>query len=412
MGFIPYPQPLQNSRYFNRHFILDLIRFTPGGISRSEIAQEMGITRAAVTEIVKDLLGTGVVREVKKKASRRGRHPVVLEINPDQGAVAGIDIGSTHCTLVITDFSASVLQEDEIQITIENGPEECLELVDRLLRRVLSECEISLEQIRAIGVDVPGPVITRLGMVSSPPIMPGWDGYPIQARLEQLWKVPVILGNDAEMGALGEGAYGAGRGEENFIYIKVGNGVGSGLIIGGRIYHGTTGCAGEIGHVTIEENGELCSCGNFGCLETLAGGRAIAHQARKAVQNGERTQLARLSCPEKITAQDVLSAARAGDLVSQEILRKAGAHLGTAISSLVNLFNPSVVVVGGGISQGGDLLLEPMRQTVRKRSLAAASQGLRICTAVLGNRSSAMGCIVQALSYALHQEENLQRERR
>jgi glucokinase-like ROK family protein len=403
MSSFRYTQPPQYSRSLNRHLILDLIRFAPGGVSRSQLAKEVGITRAAVTSIIKDLLDSHTVKEVERKASRVGRHPVVLEIDPQQGYVAGIDIGVTHCLVILADFSASVIKEEEIAISLSNGPEQCLFEVDQLLESILEMCKVPLEQIRAIGVDVPGPVITGQGMVSSPPIMPGWDGYPIQDHLEELWGCPVLLGNDAEMGALGEWAYGAGRGESNLIYIKVGSGVGAGLLIDGKIYRGTTGCAGEIGHITIEENGELCSCGNHGCLETLAGGKAIAQQAIRAIHNGQRTQLSRIIPAEKITAMDVLAAARSGDMVAQDIVHRAGAHLGTAISSLVNLFNPSIVVVGGGVSQSGDLLLEPVRQTVRKRSLKAVSHSLRISSAVMGRRSSAMGCIVQALSYALHQ---------
>jgi predicted NBD/HSP70 family sugar kinase len=245
-------------------------------------------------------------------------------------------------------------------------------------------------------------VISSAGTVGSPPIMRGWDGYPIYDRFSRFFGCPVTLNNDAELGALGEWAYGAGRGETNLVYVKVGTGIGSGLLLNGQIYRGATGSAGEIGHITIEENGPLCSCGNRGCLEALAGGRAIARCACEAVMNGQRTQLSAIKPPQSIQASDVINAARNGDLVAQNIVSDAGAHLGTAIASLVNLFNPGMVVVGGRVSQMGDLFLEPVRATVQRRSLAAASRGLRITTALLGRRSPGMGAIVQALSLALH----------
>jgi predicted NBD/HSP70 family sugar kinase len=210
------------------------------------------------------------------------------------------------------------------------------------------------------------------------------------------------LNNDADLGALGEWAAGSGRGEGNLAYIKVGTGIGAGLLINGQIYRGVTGSAGEIGHLTIDENGPLCTCGNQGCLEALAGGHAIARQAQEAVRKKERTQLATISPVESITAREVADAARRGDLIAQQILQQAGLHIGIAIAGMVNLFNPGLVVVGGGVAQIGDLFLEPMRQAVQKRSLPASVRAVRISTAVLGRRSSSMGAVIQALTIALH----------
>lgn len=401
MSTVFWTVPTQNTRNWNRHAAIDLIRFTPGGISRVELSRQLQITRAAITEIVNDLLATGLVREVEDQHTG-GRHAISLEVNPDLGKVLGIDLGATHATLLLSDFSARVLADQEIRININDGPEKILPLLEEYIQKMLTETKTALQEIRAVGVGVPGPVISSDGTVGSPPIMRGWDGYPIYDRFSRFFGCPVSLNNDAELGALGEWAYGAGRGESNLAYVKVGTGIGSGLLLNGQIYRGATGSAGEIGHITIEENGPLCSCGNRGCLEALAGGRAIARCACEAVMNGQRTQLSAIQPPQSIQASDVISAARNGDLVAQNIVSDAGAHLGTAIASLVNLFNPSMVVVGGRVSQMGDLFLEPVRATVRRRSLAAASRGLRITTALLGRRSSGMGALVQALSLALH----------
>jgi glucokinase-like ROK family protein len=260
-----------------------------------------------------------------------------------------------------------------------------------------------LQNVLAIGVGVPGPLVTEVGMVISPPIMPGWDRYPIRDTLEKLWSCPLSINNDAELGVLGEWAAGAGRGERNLAYIKVGTGIGAGLLLDGQIYRGVTGSAGEIGHLTIDENGPLCTCGNHGCLEAVAGGRAIAEQAQDAVRKGKRTSLSAIDPVESITAREVASAARRGDLLSQQILTRAGSHIGIAIAGLVNLFNPGMVIIGGGVAQTGDILLEPMRQAVQRRSLPAATRVVRITTAMLGRRSSSMGAVVQALTIALHQ---------
>jgi glucokinase-like ROK family protein len=394
--------PVLNVKNINKHTILDLIRFTPGGISRVELARRMGLSRAAVTAIVNDLLATGILREAESLNLRSGRPPIVLEIYPARGYVVGIDFGATHLGLLLADLAAHILEETEVALDIQQGPKTSLAEADRLVREMLTKAGLSLKDVLAIGVGVPGPIVTEAGMVLAPPIMPGWDRYPIRDSLEKLWGCPVLLNNDAELGALGEWAAGAGRGERNLAYIKVGTGIGAGLLLDGQIYRGVTGSAGEIGHLTIDENGPVCACGNQGCLEAIAGGRAIAQQAQEAVRKGQRTQLSSLPSVDGITARDVAAAARRGDLLAQQILGRAGSYIGIAIAGLVNLFNPGMVIIGGGVAQTGDILLEPMRQAVQRRSLPAATRAVRITTAMLGRRSSSMGAVIQALTIALH----------
>jgi glucokinase-like ROK family protein len=395
--------PRENVRNLNKHAVVDLIRFTSNGISRVELARKLNITRAAITSIINDLQSIGMVDEVEGQ-SHSGRKPIVLEITPNHGHVVGIDIGATHATILLANYAAHVIKDLEWPLKIGDGPQNVLNQVNQQLQELLKESGIGIENIKAICVGVPGPVVLHAGMVSEPPIMPGWDKFPIENYIKSLWNVPVSVGNDAELGAIGEWAYGAGRGEENLAYIKVGRGIGAGLLLDGQIYRGADGSAGEIGHFTIDENGPLCSCGNRGCLEALAGGEAVAKRARAAVKSGQRTELSLIEPIEEIQSRDVIAAACNGDLLSQQILSDAGAHLGTAISGLVNLFNPSIIIIGGGVSQIGDLLLEPIRRTVQRRSLKMASKRLRITTALLGRRSSGMGAVVQALSLVLHQE--------
>lgn len=398
LATLPYTYPIKN---LNKRVILDMIRFTPGGISRAELARQMDLTRSAVSAIIDDLLLTGIVREAESGPASGGRRPILLEIDPQQGYVAGVDMGATHVGILIADFSARVLFETEIAFDINQPPEEGVALIDAAFRSLLERSGLTLQQLRGVGIGVPGPVVAEAGTVGAPPIMPGWDGYPIRGRFQDLWGCPVALGNDAEMGALGEWAYGAGRGERNITYVKVGTGIGAGFLLDGHIYRGATGCAGEIGHITIQENGPLCTCGNRGCLEALSGGRAVARRAREAVKLGRRTQLANIEV-DAITARDVANAARLGDLVAQQIVAEAGSYLGIAIADLVNLFNPNMVIVGGGVAQMGDLLLDPIRQAVRERSLRPAAQAVRVTAATLGRRSSSMGAVVEAINLALH----------
>jgi glucokinase-like ROK family protein len=290
----------------------------------------------------------------------------------------------------------------EVPFQIADGPEKCLEAADRVLQELLAKRSLTPADLSGIGIGVPGPVITEQGTVMAPPIMPGWDRFPIRATLEEKWKTSVTLNNDAELGALGEWAYGAGRGERNLAFIKVGSGIGAGLILNRQIYGGTTGSAGEIGHLTVDENGPLCACGNHGCLEAFAGGHAIASQGQSLVASGKRTLLSEKDI-HSLTALDVAEAARRGDLPSQEIIKRSGRYIGIAIAGLINLFNPSTVIIGGGVAQVGDLLTTPIRQAVRERSLRASEHGVKITTAMLGRRSSLIGALVQAINTAIHE---------
>lgn len=391
----------QNIKNFNKHSAVDLIRFASTGVSRTNLAEQMGLTRAAVTLIINDLIENGIILEAESRAIPSGRPPVVLEINPKRGLVAAIDMGATHIGIAVADFSAKIIEETFSIFDIQCGPQECLLEANRMLEALLTRCGIERTELMALGVGVPGPVSTDAGTVIAPPIMPGWDGYPIRDTLEKEWGCPVSLNNDAELGALGEWAYGAGRGERNLAFIKVGSGIGAGLIINQQIYGGTTGSAGEIGHLTIDENGPLCTCGNHGCLEAFAGGHAIASQARKLVESGKRTLLSNIP-HENLTAQEVAKAARRGDLPSQDIIMRAGTFIGIAIAGLVNLFNPGAVIIGGGVAQSGDLLTTSIRQAVRERSLRASEQNVNITTAMLGRRSSLIGATVQAVNIAIH----------
>lgn len=390
-----------NVKSFNKHAALDLIRFSGSGISRTDLAERMGLTRAAVSLIVKELLESKVVQETESRYTPSGRPPIVLEVNPNQGLVGAIDMGATHLSIAIAGFTARIHKEVEFPFNIKDGPEACLALADESLNQMLAEQGLSISNLSAIGVGVPGPVITEAGMVVAPPIMPGWDRYPIRTTLEKKWGFPVTLNNDAELGALGEWAYGAGRGEKNLAYIKIGSGIGAGLILNQQIYGGTTGAAGEIGHLTIDENGPLCNCGNHGCLEAFAGGHAIAQQGQSLAKSGKRTLLSETPI-EKISVSEVAEAARRGDLHAQEILRRAGTSIGVAIAGLINLLNPGVVIIGGGVAQVGDIITAPIRQAVRERAMHASEQSVRITTGMLGRRSLLIGATVQAINVAIH----------
>jgi len=269
--------------------------------------------------------------------------------------------------------------------------------VAELAQQALAQAEVSLEQVVGMGLGVPGPVHHATGTVAFPPIMPGWHGFPMRARLEEELGVTVYADNDANLGALGEWAHGAGQGVDNLAYIKVGTGIGCGLIIGGEIYRGQSGSAGEIGHITIDENGPPCRCGNYGCLESMAAGPAIAHRAQLAIKAGQETTLVKTKSVGEITAADVSRAASQGDPLSLQLFHEAGRHIGVALAGLINLFNPKLVIIGGGMAQAGDILLEPIRRSVQSHGLRIAVESCQIVQAQLGREATALGAVTVVL---------------
>ncbi len=385
-------------RRLNKAAIFNAVRDNQNGISRADVARVTELSRATVSAIVEELINAGLVREARIGASRGGRRPTILELNPDARRVVGVDIGATHLIVAVADFTGRTLAECELPFDIAAGPTAGLEQASLAVERMLQKAGCSWNDIATVAVGVPGPVVTKLGMVVAPPIMPGWDGFPIRQRLQELWNRSVFVDNDADLGALGEWTYGAGKGESNLAYVKIGTGIGCGILLNGEIYRGVLGTAGEIGHVTISEDGPPCTCGNYGCLEAMAGGRAIAQRAQLAVKAGQRTSLAAIGAEREVTAYDVAMAAKEGDAVSQQLLSDAGRHIGSALANLVNLLNPGLVLMGGGVVGAGDYLLNSVRTAVNERSMRPSLQATRIEVAALARRSTLMGAVSLALT--------------
>jgi glucokinase-like ROK family protein len=253
-----------------------------------------------------------------------------------------------------------------------------------------------------IGIGIPGPVDFSLGTVVSPPIMPGWDKYPIIQTMQQWFPhANVVVDNDVNVMALGEMNAGIGSGISDMIFVKIGTGIGSGVICQGQIYRGASGCAGDIGHISVDKNGPLCHCGNRGCLEAMTGGPAMAERALTAAIAGKSPILMRryVANGEKLTAEDIGYAAREGDAVSNEIIRESGQMLGDVLASLVNFYNPEMIVIGGGVSNLGNLLLSSVRQTVLNRSTPLATRNLNIVFSAIGADAGVIGAVNLVMDY-------------
>lgn len=310
--------------------------------------------------------------------------------------VIGVDLGGTKISAGLVDNTGDIIAYDYRQTLAEEGP-------DTVVRRMLDatrEVMVPSSQVTAVGVGAPGPLDVETGVVIAPPNLPGWDRVPLRKLIEEDLGITTFLENDANAAALGEHRFGAGQGLAHMIYVTVSTGIGGGLILDGELYHGNGGMAGEIGHTTVLPYGPLCGCGNRGCLEALAAGTAVARQAREHVASGVPTSMADLmdGDPEHITAKLVAQAADQGDVEAQEILAEAMQYLGIGMSNLVNLFNPQMIVIGGGLINLGEALLDPVRRAVRRRALSAAAEAVRVVPAALGDKVGVLGAAAVALS--------------
>lgn len=367
-------------RELNERIVLDLIR-EEGPISRAELARRSHLSRSTISSIITNLLVSGTVRETGIGSSQGGRRPIMLEFNYQSSFVVGVEIATTAITVLLTDLQASVLLRTRRPLDLAAGPAVCIPQVAEAVSDTLAAAGILPGMIGGVGVGVPGPLAGAGGRLIAPPIMPGWDDVPLEASLERALGRYVLVENDANLGALAERRWGAARGWRNVAYIYLGTeGIGSGLILDGRLYHGDVGSAGEIGHITIDEDGPPCRCGSTGCLEAFAGLPALRRRA----------EAAGLPCE---SIDDLLAQAQAGNPRAREIIEDAGEHIGVAIASLLNLLNPGCVVLGGGLAAAGELLLTPLRATLRRRGLAIASDHVAIAPGALGADVVATGAV-------------------
>lgn len=381
--------------------LVDLIRKYVE-LTKGDLVSYTDHSRTKITSSINSLLQKKLIIENQASEYTGGRRSKTFSLNGELGFVAGVDIGATSIDLAVADFSHRVLARYSEEALVRKGPIKILGRVCSLLEKILRENGLNADNLRGIGIGIPGPVDFSNGTVVSPPIMPGWDSYPIIQTVQQWFpSANVVIDNDVNLMALGEINQGVGKGVNNLIFVKIGTGIGAGIISHGKIYRGASGCAGDIGHISINKSGPLCHCGNKGCLEALAGGPAIAERSLMAAQAGKSPIL--LNYYEKnggkLTAVDVGNAAREGDALSIEIIRESGQMIGDVLASLVNFYNPDMIVIGGGVSNLGNLLLSSIRQAVLNRSLPLATRNLDIVFSGICEDAGVIGAVNLAMDY-------------
>ncbi|HLM31750.1 MAG TPA: ROK family transcriptional regulator [Solirubrobacterales bacterium] len=374
----------------NRKRVIDALR-ERGVASRAELARITGLSRSTISTIVADLLDAGLAGERDGQPAgevHAGRPPVMVSLNRSAGVALGIDFGHRHLRVAVSDLSHSVLAETWCELDVDHSATDGLDRAAEFVDRVLSESGTDRNHVIGAGMGLPAPIDRISGSVQESSILPGWVGVDAAGEASARLGLPVEVENDANLGALAEYAWGAAKGRADVVYIKVSSGIGAGLISRGKLQHGVSGTAGEIGHMVLSESGPVCRCGNRGCLETLASSRAVADLL--AASRGER-----------VSTRQLLDLCAAGDPAARRLVGDAGRAIGVAVANLCNILNPECVIVGGDLAAAGDALLDPLRDVVRRTAVPSAVAELEMVGGVLGDRAEMLG----ALALVMHESE-------
>ena len=375
--------------------------FWSSNISREALANGSAFSKSRANAAVAGLLDQGVLEATGEQVATGGRRAETLRVSRGLGALIGVALGATGLEVGVLAPDLGVLAHHSEPANVRDGPAIVLTRVRALMRTLLKQAGLKPREVIAIGIGVPGPVDFESGQLVNPPLMPEWDAYSIRDDLRAEVDAPVFVDNDVNVMALGE-LWRMQRGLQNFLVIKVGTGIGCGIVCHGVVYRGANGSAGDVGHICVEPNGPRCHCGNLGCVETLAAGPAIARAATEAATSGHSLLLKEvLDARGALTLADVAQASRNGDVAAHAIVQRSGALIGQMLASVVNFYNPSHVFIGGSIQKIGPLFLAAVRQSVYHRSLALSTRHLEIQYTPLGDRAGLIGAGVLAMQQSL-----------
>lgn len=366
--------------------LLNLIR-TGRARTRGELGEVTGLARSTVAQRIDALIEAGLVVEVGGAPSTGGRPPSLLGFNAEAGVILAADLGATHSRIAVSNLLAESLVETTAEIDINKGPDAVIGWLLDTFDRLLDEIGRPPSEVRGIGIGVPGPVDFARGMAVNPPIMAGWHMHPIKDAFAQRYDAPVLVDNDVNIMALGE--YWVMEPKvDDFVFVKVGTGIGSGLILGGVLHRGANGAAGDIGHVRATSEDVVCRCGNNGCLEALAGGAALAGRLRE-------------SGLDAMGGRDVVRLVERGDEDATRAVRQAGRLIGQVLASMVNLLNPSLIMIGGDLARAEQQLLAGIREVVYQRSTTLSTTDLTIAVSHLRDRAGVIGAAAMAIDHIL-----------
>jgi predicted NBD/HSP70 family sugar kinase len=381
--------PAPTARERNALRVLDYL-FREGPAARVDVIRATGLSRATVSKLIGELQAQGLVAEqgsALTAAARSGRPPSLLSLRPEIGAFGGVDFGHSSVRVAIADVTGALLAEDRLDLDVDNAAELAITAAVERLPALVSQAGLPRRRLLGVGAAISAPVRRDGASVVTRGILPGWSAVSPQRELARRLGVPVHVGNDANLGALAEVRTGAARGASDVVYLMLSSGVGGGLVLGGSLFTGHTGMTGELGHVQVDPHGDLCRCGNRGCLETVAGAQALLARLRPAL--GRRGGLA-----------EAVQRAHAGDELCRRVFREAGVAAGRVAGGVCNLVNPELVIVGGDLIVAGELLVDAVREGLEQTSIPPVRADLAVVAATLGDRAELLGAIGLAMEQA------------
>lgn len=387
----PESKPFRNERR-----ILQLIH-AKRNVSRIELSKHTGLSAPSITAIVQNLIERGLVAESGHNSSALGRKPVSLSLRDDAGFLAGVDLGSFFTRVVVTNIRGTLVYKEEFETRMSDGRDLVLSRTLKAIHKAIDESGTTKPALKGIGMGHSGVIDVTKGLVLSfprPGQMAEWKNVPLRDILEREFGVPCLLEDSVRAIATAEKHFGLGAGLDDFIYVDVGMGIGAAIFIGGHLYRGPGGSAGEFGHMTVDEHGQLCCCGNYGCLETVASCASIIQSVKGAIEKGVDSRVRELAQGDlnRISIEMIGQAAMQNDSLSFRVLHEAVSHMAIALADVVNLLNPHVLIFGGALFRSApELFLDPLKRTIKQRALEKSANEVQLKISTLGSEAGALG---------------------
>lgn len=377
--------------HFNKQTVINIIR-SNDTIFNAEIARLAGLSLPTVMKITDEFIAKNLVIEIGKGESTGGKPPQLIKFNPVSHYIVGVDVGTTNIHSILMDLSANIKYEYTIPSKAEEPSAEIINRIILAIENTITKSGIEKDKILGIGVGMPGLLDRHNGIVLYSPDFK-WENVDLVTPIKEEFNMPVLVNNVAKSTALGEKWFGLGRVDDNFITINLGYGIGGAIVINGELYSGGSDSAGEIGHMTVERNGPLCNCGNYGCLEALASADAMVKKARVFIEKGQPSMILQMANGDinSIEAKTIFDAAKQNDALALEIINEATEYIGMAVASMINYVDPSLIILHGGVSQAGDILINKINKVIARRRMKFAGRNAKIVTTIFGEKASAIG---------------------
>jgi N-acetylglucosamine repressor len=380
--------------------ILNIVRMHEP-ISKQNIARELFVNLTTITLLVNELKEKHkLLIEAGEDVSKGGRRPKLYSINKEKGVVLGVDIGGDNIRVILIDITGNIIASITSKTDVKSNGWELLNELSNMIKKFIRDSKLPESKITGIGLSISGVIDAHSGKSIFCPNINGLNDFPLKAFLEEKTKLPVFIDESVRCMALAEKHYGVAKDYDNFIFVSLGKGIGIGIYANGKIYRGSTGLSGELGHITVSENGPICNCGNRGCLEAIASGPGILKRAKEGIENGIVTSITSeinndLS---NMTVEIIAKEAEKGDKFAYSLINRTGEYIGIAIAAALNLFGPELVVLGGGIANSGDIMIDAIKRTVQMRALGVITKKVRILRSLLGDNIAALGAATKFIN--------------